>query len=114
MEKRYEGQVSGRSASLFTAAFDQKTGIGSYVAVESFEGELGGLSGTFNFTHTASTGGENQRYDESFVIVPSSGTGALRGIVGSGGMSVDSDGTHRIWFDYELSHPLSKKSIEGR
>ncbi|WP_228782685.1 DUF3224 domain-containing protein [Nocardia abscessus] len=40
--------------------------MGSYTAMESFEGALGGIAGT-------------------------------------GGLSVDVDGTHRIWFDYELS-----------
>ena len=28
--------------------------------------------------------------------------GELAGITGGGGMTVDADGTHRIWFDYEL------------
>ena len=32
MEKRYEGDVSGRSTTIFTAAFDQSTGVGTYVA----------------------------------------------------------------------------------
>ncbi|MET7710184.1 DUF3224 domain-containing protein [Micromonospora sp. NPDC005189] len=31
------------------------------------------------------------------------GTGDLTGIRGTGGMTVDEDGTHRIWFDFELS-----------
>ncbi|WP_406271009.1 DUF3224 domain-containing protein [Nocardia sp. NBC_00881] len=31
-----------------------------------------------------------------------SGTGALVGIAGAGGLVVDTDGTHHIWFDYEL------------
>jgi hypothetical protein len=33
---------------------------------------------------------------------PASGTGELAGICGAGGMAVDADGTHRIWFDHEL------------
>ncbi|HEY2191818.1 MAG TPA: DUF3224 domain-containing protein [Actinomycetospora sp.] len=38
MEKVYDGDVRGRSATLFTAAFDQATGRGTYVAMEAFEG----------------------------------------------------------------------------
>ncbi|WP_330461053.1 DUF3224 domain-containing protein [Streptomyces sp. NBC_00820] len=100
MEKHFTGDVAGRSATLFTAAFDQTTGVGTYVAVESFEGSLNGRSGTFNFAHSATTSGSD-RTAEFFTVVPSSGTGELAGISGTGGMTVDAEGTHRIWFDYE-------------
>lgn len=101
MEKEYEGEVAGRSATLFTAAYDQASGVGTYVAMESFEGSLHGRAGAFNFAHSATTLGTG-RQNEFFVVVPGSGTGALTGITGSGGMAVDEDGTHRVWFDYEL------------
>lgn len=101
MEKRYDGAVEGRSATLFTAAYDQSSGVGTYVAMESFEGTVDGLTGAFNFAHSATTGGTD-RSDEFFTIVPTSGTGELAGIHGSGGMAIDADGTHRIWFEYEL------------
>ncbi|WP_329303736.1 DUF3224 domain-containing protein [Streptomyces sp. NBC_00659] len=103
MEKHYEGEVAGRSATLFTAAFDQSNGVGTYVAMESFEGTLHGQAGAFNFAHSATTLGDG-RESEFFVVVPTSGTGALAGITGTGGVAVDTDGTHRIWFDYELGH----------
>jgi hypothetical protein len=101
LEKGYEGGVSGRSATLFTAAFDQATGVGTYVAMESFEGSLDGRAGAFNFVHSATTTGA-KREGEYFAIVPSSGTGALVGIRGTGGLEIDADGTHRIWLEYEL------------
>ena len=101
MEKSFEGDIAGRSATLFTAAFDQNTGAGTYVAMESFEGELNGAAGAFNFAHSATTLGTD-REAEFLVIVPTSGTGALTGITGTGGLAVDGDGTHRIWFDYEI------------
>jgi Protein of unknown function (DUF3224) len=102
MEKEYAGEVVGRSATLFTAAYDQATGTGTYLAMESFEGSLGGRSGAFNFVHSAATAGM-RRENEFFAIVAFSGTGELAGISGAGGMTVDPDGTHSIWFDYELS-----------
>ncbi|QLY30238.1 DUF3224 domain-containing protein [Nocardia huaxiensis] len=101
MEKHFEGEVVGRAATLFTSAFDQASGVGTYVAMESFEGTVGGKAGAFNFAHSASTLGTDRR-DEFFVIVPGSGTGDLAGITGNGGMAVDEDGTHRIWFEYAL------------
>ncbi|WHM40249.1 DUF3224 domain-containing protein [Streptomyces sp. BPTC-684] len=101
MEKHYEGEVAGRSSTLFTAAYDQAAATGTYVAMESFDGSLHDRRGTFNFAHSATTLGTG-RENEFCVIVPSSGTGALTGISGSGGLAIDADGTHRIWFDYEI------------
>jgi len=101
MEKRFEGDVDGRSATLFTSAFDQATGVGSYVAMESFEGAIAGREGSFNFVHSATTSGSD-RSAEFFLVVPGSGTGGLTGITGTGGLGVDADGTHRIWLDFEV------------
>ncbi|MTE13253.1 DUF3224 domain-containing protein [Nocardia aurantiaca] len=101
MEKQFDGEISGRSATLFTAAYDQASGVGTYLAMESFEGSLNGRAGAFNFVHSASTTGTD-RTDGFFSIVPGSGTGELAGITGKGDIAIDADGTHRIWFDYEL------------
>ena len=101
MEKRYQGDVEGRSATLFTSAFDQAGGVGTYVAMESFEGTIAGREGSFNFVHSATTSGSD-RSGEFFLVVPGSGTGGLAGITGTGGLAVDADGTHRIRLDYEL------------
>lgn len=98
MEKIYFGQIEGRSATLFTASFDQTTGKGAYCAMESFEGSLNGKHGRFNFIHSAATSGKD-RTDEFFSIVEGSGTDELRNISGKGGMRIDPDGTHHIWFD---------------
>jgi hypothetical protein len=101
MEKSFDGDIVGRSATIFTAAFDQATGVGTYLAMESFEGAVGGLMGAFNFIHSASTSGSD-RTGDYFAIVPSSGTGQLAGITGDGGLTVDPDGTHRIWLEYQI------------
>jgi hypothetical protein len=58
--------------------------------MEAFEGSLDGHEGTFNFAHSATTQG-NGRGGDYLVIVPSSGTSALVGIQGTGGL--DADGT---------------------
>ena len=102
MEKRYAGGVEGRSATLFTSAFDQATGVGTYVAMESFQGSLNGVAGSFNFVHSATTTGTD-RSEVLFLIVASSGTDGLAGIRGAGTVEVATDGTHRIRFNYKLS-----------
>ena len=101
MEKHFEGDIAGRSATLLTSAFDQAAGVGTYVAMESFEGTVNGRQGAFNFVHSASTTGTD-RSSGYFTIVPSSGTGELASISGTGDLAIDADGTHRIWLDYEL------------
>ncbi|MGW3816356.1 DUF3224 domain-containing protein [Streptomyces sp. NPDC005046] len=88
MEKRFEGEGAGRSATLFTAAFDQATGVGTYVAMESFEGSLHGREGSFNFVHSATTSGSDRTAEVS-TIVPSGGTGELTGISGLVGPHVE-------------------------
>lgn len=99
LTKTFTGGVSGHSATLFTSAFDGT--LGSYVAMEAFEGSLDGRSGTFAFLHSASTGGAD-RSDEYLRIVEGSGTGDLTDIRGGGSLALDEDGTHRVTFDYEL------------
>lgn len=101
MEKHYDGAIAGRSATLFTAAFSQETGTGTYLAMESFEGSVDGRAGAFNFAHSATTRGSEQA-GEYFIIVPASGTGELAGISGSGGLVIDAHGTHRVWLEYDL------------
>jgi hypothetical protein len=101
MEKTYSGDVQGRSLTLFTSSRNAETGAATYVALESFEGSLNGNAGSFNYIHSASTHGED-RYGDFFSIVGASGTGGLATISGAGGMTVDDNGTHRIWFDYSL------------
>ena len=101
MDKRFEGDVSGRATTLFTSAFDDSTGAGTYVAMESFDGTVHARAGTFNFAHSTPTVGDSPQ--DEFVIVPGSGTKDLIGITGTGGIRVDDDGTHHIWFDYELN-----------
>jgi len=101
MEKSYAGNITGRSLTVFTSAFDQATGVGTYVAMESFEGSVDGREGAFNFVHSASTAGTD-RSGEYFAIAASSGTGQLTGITGGGGLTVGPDGTHRIWLDYQI------------
>jgi hypothetical protein len=101
MRKAYAGDVEGRSVTQFTSAFDQTSGVGTYVALESFEGTVAGRHGAFNFVHAASTSGAD-RSNEYGLIVPGSGTDELTGIAGTVRLHIDDDGTHRMDFDHNL------------
>ena len=100
IDKSFDGEVVGTSTAIFTSAFDQEAGVGTYTALESFEGTLNGLAGGFSFIRTASTAGDD-RSNEWFLIVPASGTGELRDIRGTGLLAVVGD-DHTITFDFEL------------
>jgi hypothetical protein len=102
MRKTYTGQVEGRSVTQFTSAFDQVTGVGTYVAMESFEGTVDGRRGAFNFVHAASTSGAD-RSNEYGLIVPGSGTDEIAGIEGSVRLRIDADGIHHMDFDHNLA-----------
>ena len=101
MVKQFTGAIEGTAYTQFSAAYSMETGIGTYVALESFEGSIDGRSGTLNFAHTATTTGADKTA-ELLVIVPSSGTGELAGITGSGSLEIDADGVHRLQVNYEL------------
>ncbi|GAB2573995.1 DUF3224 domain-containing protein [Microlunatus antarcticus] len=100
MEKRFTGEVDGTSATWFTGG-QAPEGDGTYVALESFVGTLDTMAGAFVFVHAASTH-QGDRHGEFFRIAEGSGTGDLAGISGTGGLAVDDDGTHRIWFEWDL------------
>jgi hypothetical protein len=102
LRKAYTGDVEGRSVTQFTSAFDQETGIGTYVAMESFEGTVAGRRGAFNFVHAASTSGADRAHDYG-LIVPGSGTGELEGIEGTARLYIDPDGSHHLDFDHNLA-----------
>jgi hypothetical protein len=102
MTKTFNGEIVGTASTVFTAAYDQSTGVGTYVAMESFEGRLHDRAGTFNFVHSATTTGADRQH-EFFLIVPGSGTGELAGIIGGGALVIDDDGTHHVDLDYSFN-----------
>lgn len=101
MVKEFSGGLQGRSTTLFTAAFDQDAGVGTYLAMESFEGTLDGRAGALCIAHSATTDGGPDRLHELVVIVPGSGTGELIGVTGTGVLRIEADGTHHLDLDYD-------------
>lgn len=104
MVKSFDGQIEGRALTEFTGAFDHATSTGTYVAMESFEGSVNGLEGTFLFAHINTVDhGALREEDHMLVIVPTSGTHELTGICGRGAIQVDGDGTHHLTLSYEFT-----------
>jgi Protein of unknown function (DUF3224) len=99
--RRFSGAIEGHSQALFCSAFDPTHG-GTYVALESFGGQVDGHHGTFSFAHAATTGADGERTDGWFTIVAGSGTGELAGIHGKGDIVIDANGNHHLNLTYEL------------
>ncbi|MCB8775806.1 DUF3224 domain-containing protein, partial [Escherichia coli] len=69
--------------------------------LESFEGEISGRAGSFNFLHSGTTLGKSKVL-EMLMIVPGSGTAEFAGIAGTGSLLVDSDGTHHLTLEWRI------------
>ena len=99
MRKEFRGGIQGWSQTQFVYAFDPGTNTGGYVALESYSGLVDGHEGCVNIAHAASMVAGAERSHELVVIVPGSGTGALRGMSGTGSIVIEPDGTHHLVLD---------------
>lgn len=99
LTKQFQGDLEATSTVEMLSAITQVQGSAGYVAIERVEGSLRGNAGTFVLQHSGlMTRGTPTL---SVVVVPDSGTGALRGL--SGSMRIDiRDGQHAYTLDYEL------------
>jgi Protein of unknown function (DUF3224) len=99
VEKTFSGGLTGTStAELITVTTGETPR--AYVAIERFEGRLGGRSGGFVLQHNA--GGENGEPWLTWKITEGTGTGDLEGITGEGGIVIGPDGGHSYTLDYDL------------
>ncbi|MHA6721443.1 DUF3224 domain-containing protein [Sphingomonas sp. RS2018] len=99
--KTFSGPLAGTATGTMLSAGTPGPGkVAAYVAVDQFDGTLDGRRGGFLLLHrgtmTPSGGAEL-----SVMIVPDSGTGALRGIAGTLAIAVEG-GVHR----YDLAYTL--------
>jgi hypothetical protein len=97
MVKTFTGSVEGRAETSFIGAMSEDQTQGGYVAIEWFEGRIGGRSGGCAIVHSQLMGAPTT--GPWLHVVPGSGTGQLAGLTGSGALEVDEDGTHRIWVE---------------
>lgn len=98
--KVWSGDIAGESRGVMLSGGDPAAGTAGYVAMEVFEGVIGGRAGTVAFQQlgTMDHGNQGLRY----IVVPGSGTGELEGAIGVLNLTVDEDsGAH--WVVMELS-----------
>ena len=79
VKKIFRGEIEGESTTELLM-FQAGDGSASYVALERVAGRIGDRSGSFVVQHSATRSDAMQR--ASWFVVPSSGTGELRGLQG--------------------------------
>jgi hypothetical protein len=102
--KKFTGDLVAESTAELlmcqASAADVKAGAG-YVANERVEGSLNGRVGSFVLQHGGLMRGGSP--EKTFGhIVPGSGTGDLKGVIGDVEVAVDSDGRHTMTLTYEI------------
>ncbi len=97
--KTFRGEFEGQSTADLLMAYAQN-GSAAYVGFERIVGRLAGRSGSFVLQHNASSARGAQ--SATWTVVPDSGTGELRGILGEGRITVEPDGGHTFTLDYDF------------
>ena len=103
VRKRFQGDVEGESSAelLMCQAGDGSAG---YVASERVVGRVGDHSASFVIQHGATRGGQGTTFG---LVVPGSGTGALRGLRGETAFQHDEQGAI-FTIDYEIDEPAAR------
>jgi len=101
IDKQIRGDLEATSKGEMFTGGDPKQGVAGYVAIEVVAGTLNGKIGSFALQHAATMdqGGTKM----SVIVVPGSGTGALRGISGTFDIQI-ANGQH----SYDLEYTLPK------
>jgi hypothetical protein len=101
MEKQLHGGIEGTSKGEMFSGGDPSQGAAGYVAIEVFTGTVDGRQGSFALQHLATMSAAGQQM--TVVVVPGSGTGALKGITGTFTIKITGE-RH----DYDLAYTLSE------
>jgi hypothetical protein len=100
MDKVYHGALNGLARGEMLTAGKLQQGQATYVALESFEGTLDGMSGGFALAHLGHMDAGSDALSVS--IVPGSGSGALAEIRGELEI-VREDGKHTYTLTYWMT-----------
>ena len=100
IDKQFHGDLEASSKGQMLMVQAEVKGSAGYVAIEKVSGTLQGRKGTFVLQHSGiMTRGVGEL---TVTVVPDSGTGELKGLVGK--MTIEiRDGKHFYGFDYTLT-----------
>ena len=98
--KLYTGDIDGEAQAEYLMMY-RGDGTAAFVGLERIAARLGGKSGTFVLQRTGLF--EGGHATESYVVLPGSATGELRGLAGDGASSVGHGLEHPFALSYELA-----------
>jgi hypothetical protein len=97
--KAFSGDIDGTGQVEYLMMY-RKDGSASFVGLERVTGRVSGKTGTFVLQRTGVF--ENGTATESYVVVPDSGTGELRGLRGEGSSAVGHGNEHPFSLRYHV------------
>lgn len=102
IDKQIQGDLEATSRGEMFSGGDFQSGNAGYVAMEVVTGTLAGKRGSFALQHSATMDQNGPKM--TVVVVPGSGTEALKGIAGTFTIQID-HGKH----SYDLEYTLEKQ-----
>src|SRR3990172_2638677 len=99
VKKKFTGDISGEGEVEYLMMYSTD-GSATFVGLERIIGHVAGKAGSFVLQRTGVF--ENGVAKESFVVVPGSGTGELRGLRGEGTSAVGHGTEFPLTLNYEL------------
>jgi len=100
VSKTYSGDVTGEGQVEYTMMY-RSDGSATFVGLERITGRIAGKTGSFVLQRTGVFEGGQAK--ESYSVVPGSGTGELRSLVGDGRSAVGHGMEHPFSLSYELT-----------
>jgi hypothetical protein len=98
--KSISGDIEGEG-KLEYLMVHRDDGSASFVGLERVVGRLGGRSGSFVLQHTGTFEGGTAK--ATWLVVPGSGAGELRGLRGEGGFASAHAESYSMTLDYDLA-----------
>ncbi len=97
--KTFTGDIAGEGHVEYLMMYSGN-GVATFVGLERIVGHVAGKAGSFVLQRTGTF--ENGVAKESYVVVPGSGTGELRGLRGEGTSAVGHGMEHPFALNYEF------------
>ena len=100
VSKTYSGDIAGEGQVEYTMMY-RSDGSATFVGLERIVGRIAGKIGSFVLQRTGVFEGGQAK--ESYSVIPGSGTGELRSLVGDGRSAVGHGMEHPFTLSYELT-----------
>jgi hypothetical protein len=98
--KTFTGDIEGEGQVEYLMIY-RSDGSATFVGLERVVGRIGGKTGTFVLQRIGVF--ENGQAKESYLVIPGSATGELKGLRGDGSSAVGHGMEHPFTLDYDLA-----------